>query len=81
MSTEEADVRTIHIPAPTHTARLIVRKRLDQHLTGDRLVSGQRGSAPVASTTESGDRARISAAVAVSPSRKTTPCRSAMQRW
>jgi hypothetical protein len=45
MSTEEADVRTIHIPAPTHTARLIVRKRLDQHLTGDRLVSGQRGSA------------------------------------
>ena len=38
-------MRTIHIPAPTHTARLIVRKRLDQHMTGDRLISGRRGSA------------------------------------
>ena len=38
-------MRTIHIPAPTHTARLIVCKRPDQHLTADQLVAGRRGSA------------------------------------
>jgi hypothetical protein len=38
-------LRTIHIPAPTRTARLIVRKRLDQHMTGDQLIAGRRGSA------------------------------------
>ena len=38
-------MRTIHIPPPGDTARLIVRKRRDQHMTADQLVRGRRGSA------------------------------------